>query len=78
VSGKKGEERAEEGEQYYAMERTYGSVARSFSLPDSVDGEQVTAELNDGVLKVMVPKRPEVQPKQISITKGGGEAKAKA
>jgi HSP20 family protein len=78
ISGKKEEEHKEEGEQYYAMERTYGSFARSFSLPDSVDSEHVTAELRDGVLAVNVPKRPEAQPKKISIGKGGGEATAKA
>jgi HSP20 family protein len=79
ISGKKEEEHKEEGEQYYAMERTSGSFSRSFSLPDSVDGEHVTAELKDGVLAVNVPKRPEAQPKKIAIGKGGGEAtKAKA
>jgi HSP20 family protein len=77
ISGKKEEEHKEEGEQYYAMERTYGSFSRSFSLPDSVDGEHVAAELKDGVLTVNVPKRPEAQPKKILIGKGG-EAKAKA
>src|SRR3954447_17015525 len=34
ISGKKEEEHKEEGEQYYATERTYGSFSRSFSLPD--------------------------------------------
>lgn len=77
ISGKKEEEHREEGEQYYAMERTYGSFSRSFSLPDSVDSEHVTAELKDGVLTVNVPKRPEAQPKKIQIGKSD-EAKAKA
>ena len=78
ISGKKEEEHKEESEQYYAMERTYGSFSRSFSLPDSVDSEHVTAELKGGVLAVNVPKRPEAQPKKIAIGKSGGEAKAKA
>jgi HSP20 family protein len=78
ISGKKEEEHEEEGEHYYATERTYGSFARSFSLPDSVDGEHVTAEMKDGVLTLNVPKRPEAQPKKISIGKGGGEAQGKA
>jgi HSP20 family protein len=78
ISGKKEEEHKEEGEQYYATERTYGSFSRSFSLPDSADGDHVTAELKDGVLVVNVPKRPEAQPKKIALGGGGGEAKAKA
>jgi HSP20 family protein len=78
ISGKKEEEHKEEGERYYATERTYGSFARSFSLPDTVDGEHVSADLKEGVLTVNLPKRPEAQPKKISVVKGGSEAKAKA
>jgi HSP20 family protein len=78
ISGEKKEEYKQEGEQYYAMERSYGSFARSFSLPDSTDGEHVTAELKDGVLTVSVPKRAEAQSRKIAIGKGGGETKAKA
>jgi HSP20 family protein len=78
ISGKREEEHKEEGEQYYSMERSYGSFARSFSLPDSVDGEHVSAELKNGVLTVNIPMRPEAQPKKIAISKGGGEKTAKA
>jgi len=82
ISGRKEEEHREEGEQYHATERTYGSFSRSFSLPDSVDSQHVTAEMKNGVLRVNVPKRPEAQPKKIAIGKGeaggDGEAKAKA
>jgi HSP20 family protein len=74
ISGKRELEHQAEGEQYYAMERSYGSFARSFSLPDSVDGENVTADLKNGVLTVHVPKRPEAQPKKIAIGKGGVSA----
>jgi HSP20 family protein len=79
ISGKKEEEHREEGEQYYAMERSYGSFSRSFTLPDGGDGEQVTADLKNGVLTLQIPKRPEAQPKKITIGKGddgGGKAKA--
>ena len=78
ISGKREEEHRDEGEQYYAMERSYGSFARSFSLPDSVDGEQVSADLKNGVLTVRLPVRPGAQPKKIAIGKGGGEKTAKA
>jgi HSP20 family protein len=67
ISGKREEERREEGEQYYAMERSYGSFVRSFSLPDSVDSEHVVADLKHGVLTLHLPKRPEAQPKRIAI-----------
>src|SRR4029078_208861 len=67
ISGTREEEHREEGESYYAMERSHGSFARSFTMPDSVDGESVTADLKQGVLTVRIPKRPEAQPKRIAI-----------
>lgn len=76
VSGKREEEHRDEGERYYAMERSYGTFARTFSLPDSVDGEHVTADLKDGILAIHIPKRPEAQPKKIAIGKSEGKVKA--
>lgn len=79
VHGNREAETKEEGEQYYALERSYGSFSRSFSLPDSVDGEHVTADLRNGVLTLHIPKRPEAQPKKIAIGKtGADETTAKA
>jgi HSP20 family protein len=69
ISGKRDEEQRTEGDQYFALERSYGSFVRSFALPDSVDAERVTADLKDGVLVVQIPRRPEAQPKKIAIGK---------
>ena len=77
ISGTREEEHQEAGESYYAMERSHGSFARSFTMPDGVDGDSVTADLKQGVLTVRIPKKPEAQPKRIAIGKGG-ETKAKA
>jgi HSP20 family protein len=77
ISGKREEEHREEGDSYYAMERSLGSFARSFTMPDGVDAENVTADLKQGVLTLRIPKKPEAQPKRIAIGKGG-ETKAKA
>ena len=77
ISGTREEEHREEGESYYAMERSHGSFARSFTMPDGVDGDSVTAELKQGVLTLRIPRKPEAQPKRIAIGKGG-ETKAKA
>lgn len=80
ISGEKQEESRDEGDRYHATERFWGSFARSFTLPPGADLDSVKAELKDGVLTVTVPKRPEVQPKKITIGRGGGgkpgEAKA--
>jgi HSP20 family protein len=77
ISGKREEEHREEGESYYAMERSHGSFARSFTMPNGVDAESVTADLKQGVLAVRIPKKPEAQPKRIAIG-NGGETQAKA
>lgn len=70
ISGKRDAEERKEGERFYAVERVYGQFTRTFSLPDGVDGEHVKAELKDGVLTLVVPKKPEVQPRKIQITAG--------
>jgi HSP20 family protein len=68
VAGKREEERRQEGEQYYAVERGYGVFTRSFSLPEGADTGSVHAALEDGVLRVHLGKRPEVQPRRIPIS----------
>jgi HSP20 family protein len=83
VSGKRDEERREEGEHHYMVERNSGTFSRVFSLPEGVDADAVTADMKNGVLTLQIPKRPEAQPKRISIGRGeggdaGGAGKAKA
>lgn len=71
ISGKREDETKEEGDQWFVVERSHGQFARSFSLPEGADAENVKAEMRNGVLKIQIPKRPEVQPKRISIGAGG-------
>lgn len=79
ISGHREQEAREQGETYYASERSYGAFSRAFTLPDGTDAENVSAELKNGVLLVNVPKKPEVQAKRIAISKGSeGRGKAKA
>ena len=57
-------------ESYHRVERSYGSFTRSFTLPSVVDQSAIKAEVKDGILKVVLPKREEAKPKQIEITAG--------
>ncbi len=75
VSGKRESEKREEGERFYAYERSYGSFSRAFTLPEGVNPDAVNAELKNGVLTLRLPKRPEVQPKRITVGSGSGEKK---
>jgi HSP20 family protein len=67
----KGERRFEKEtkeENYHRVEREYGAFSRAFSLPVAVDGEKVTAEYKDGVLKIVLPKKEEIKPKPIKVS----------
>jgi len=55
-------------ENFHRVERAYGTFQRSFTLPDSVDPEKVSAELKSGVLQVRLGKREQAIPKQIQVT----------
>lgn len=72
ISGKREEERHEQGETWYCSERTAGNFTRTFTLPEGVDLDAVQAELHDGVLTMRVPKRPDAQPRRVEI--GAGKA----
>ena len=54
-------------ENYHRIERFFGSFQRSFSLPTTVDQEKVAASCDKGVLTIILPKRGETKPKQITI-----------
>jgi HSP20 family protein len=53
---------------YHMKERSFGTFSRSFTLPEGVDLSEIKADLKDGVLTLVVPKRAEVQPRKISLT----------
>jgi HSP20 family protein len=74
VGGKREEEERREDDRYFTYERTYGTFSRSFVLPEGADLDKIKADLREGVLKVSVPKRAEVQARRVEI--GGKEAKA--
>jgi len=59
---------------YHRVERSYGSFARSFALPNSISADKVTAEFKDGLLIVTMPKREEAKPKTIKIDVTKSEA----
>ena len=66
----KGERKVEadtEPDHYLRMERGYGTFTRSFSLTKSIDAGKIKATIKDGLLRVDLPKREEVKPKQIKI-----------
>jgi HSP20 family protein len=70
ISGKRDVEERKESESYFLLERSHGSFSRSFTLPDTADLERAKADLKDGVLTVVLPKRVEAQPRKLSVNTG--------
>jgi HSP20 family protein len=67
LRGEKRQEREEKRRDYRYVERQYGSFQRSIQLPGSVDPEKVDASYKDGILTVIIAKRPEARAKRITV-----------
>src|SRR5947207_10593379 len=59
VQGERKIEKEEKEENFRRVERQYGSFTRSFTLPSTVDLEQVSANYENGVLKIKLAKKAE-------------------
>jgi HSP20 family protein len=68
LRGEKKEAREDSEKDMYVYERSYGSFQRSFSLPTPVQEDQVTAEFQNGILRITLPKTEQAKGKKISIT----------
>jgi HSP20 family protein len=70
VRGERKFEQEEKEENFHRVERRYGSFTRQFTLPNTVDTNDVQADLHNGVLKLRLAKRAEAKPKQIKVGVG--------
>jgi HSP20 family protein len=70
VSGERKFEKEEKEENFRRVERRYGSFSRSFTLPNTVNTDDIHADYNNGVLNVRLAKRAEAKPKQIKVNVG--------
>ncbi len=67
LSGQRDYQNAEEKNGFKRVERVRGKFYRRFSLPDSVDGEKISAKTANGVLEITIPKQAKVLPRKIAI-----------
>lgn len=67
ISGERSDEREDQRKGYYLSERSYGSVRRSFRVPESVKIEDIKAQFSEGVLTLTMPKTEEAQKNARSI-----------
>ena len=70
VKGERKFDKDEKEENFHRVERRYGSFVRSFTLPNTVDAENVQANYHNGVLYISLPKKAEAKPKQIKVSAG--------
>lgn len=74
VRGERKFEKDEKEENYLRVERQYGSFTRTFTLPNTVETENVSANYDKGVLRIKLAKRAEAKPKQIKVNIGSERA----
>ncbi len=71
ISSEKGQQDESKDEKIMRREFSYSSFSRSFSLPNTVDADKISANHKDGVLTINIPKREEAKekpPRQIKIS----------
>jgi HSP20 family protein len=70
ITGERKLENEENKENFHRIERSYGRFTRSFTLPSTLDTENINAEFNNGVLKIVLNKSEAAKPKQIKVGVG--------
>jgi HSP20 family protein len=75
LQGERKFEKETKEESYHRIERSYGSFYRSFTLPSSIDQDKIQAEHENGVLRITMPKKPEMKPKKVKVLKATSKEK---
>jgi HSP20 family protein len=71
ISGERRPEFEDTQNGYYRVERAFGSFSRSLTLPEGVDADKISAEFENGVLEVTIPKPEERKPHRVEISSSG-------
>lgn len=67
IRGRREASATDERSGYRRVERSYGAFFRRFTLPDTADAEKISAQSRNGVLELVIPKQPKVQPRRITV-----------
>jgi len=67
LTGERRFEKEEKGRKHHRIERSYGTFARSFALPENIDAGKVNASFKDGLLTITVAKSENAKPRQIEV-----------
>ena len=67
ISGKKEEKEEVDQEDFYRCERRFGSFRRVIDLPESIDPERVTADVDNGIVTIRVAKKPGLRSRRVEV-----------
>lgn len=67
ITGERTLEKKEDNESFSRVERSRGTFYRRFVLPDTADGEQIAAQMQKGVLTIIIPKKSTAKFRSIEI-----------
>ncbi len=68
LKGEKKVEHKEGRDSCHRVESFYGTFSRTFTLPDAADTDKIKADYKNGVLTVTIPQKPEVRPREITVS----------
>lgn len=68
VSGERRTADGEQAEGFVRRERAAGTFRRQFTLPETVNSENISATAKDGVLRIEIPKQEKPQPRRITVS----------
>ena len=54
-------------ERYHHVERSDGPFERVFAITQEVCGDEIEANYQDGIIEIIVPKKPEARPKKVEV-----------
>lgn len=72
VQGERARPEDQEDWAFHRLERPRGKFVRKFELPLGLDLDRVSAQLDGGVLRVMLPKRPEARARAVPVARTPG------
>lgn len=67
ISGERVQENETKDAKWHRIEKSYGKYYRSFTLPEQIQEDKISAEFKDGLLTITIPKAEEAKPKEIEI-----------
>jgi len=67
IEGEKSTESEVKKKAYYYSESSYGSFARSITIPSNIDVDKIDASCDKGILSITLPKIAEIKPKKIAL-----------